>query len=195
MADTETFSRGALADAVAIDQDAVVFWIRSGLLEPVNRETRKHNRFSMREVRVAALLKELRHLGLNVEAMRGLIASLRRALEAYDTLPKKDLAEVLLAASDPGGGYLDRLAGGERHFAEATRDSIIRDGADLSQVWRAMEFEDDRGAMAVTRAPNGEWKWVEPPSDGPMRQSSLIVLNMVAIASGLRARLSEGARQ
>jgi hypothetical protein len=195
MAHTDTFSRGALADAVAIDQDAVVFWIRSGLLEPVTRETRKHNRFTMREVRLAVLLKELRHLGLNVEAMRGLVASLRSALEVYETLPRRNLGEVLLAVSDPDGDYLSRLAGTELTEAEATRDLLMRGGTDVSQICRAIDFEDDHGTMAVTKDPSGQWVWVEPPAEGPIRHSSLIILNLGALASGLKARLGGGAGQ
>jgi DNA-binding transcriptional MerR regulator len=79
MKKAKTFASGDLAAFRGVDQDALKFWFREGLLLPLPTEPGKHRRFSAEEAKIAAVLGEARAQGLNVHALRQLAPELRKA--------------------------------------------------------------------------------------------------------------------
>tara|TARA_B100001057_G_scaffold486407_1_gene567542 strand:+ start:120 stop:797 length:678 start_codon:yes stop_codon:yes gene_type:complete len=97
-------SRAQLTNIVAVEEDAVAFWIQKGLLESVEKGERKHKRFDDREVRIAIVLRELRGCGMNVAAMGEVVAALRSALQLVDLTGKLPfLVDAILAFGEGDG--------------------------------------------------------------------------------------------
>jgi DNA-binding transcriptional MerR regulator len=80
------FSRGDLVAFEGVDDDALQFWFREGLMIPEPAEPRKHRRFNEGEAKIAAILGEARRLGLNVHALRALAEGVRGALRYHVSL-------------------------------------------------------------------------------------------------------------
>lgn len=83
MADQKLYSRSELIAISGAPEDAVVFWIRQGLLQSATEGQRKHLRFDRTEVKLAALLREARAMGLNVDIMRQLVAEVRAGVGVW----------------------------------------------------------------------------------------------------------------
>jgi DNA-binding transcriptional MerR regulator len=94
MTETKLYSRAQLVAISGAPEDAVVFWLRNGLLRPVEREGRQHRRFDRREVQIAAILREARQIGLNVGAMAAVVAGIRSAVEVYDFVARAPRAAI-----------------------------------------------------------------------------------------------------
>jgi len=86
MAEQILFTRGDLVAFEGVDDDALQFWFREGLMIPEPAEPRKHRRFNRGEAKIAAILGEARKLGLNVHALRALAQEVRGALQYHVAL-------------------------------------------------------------------------------------------------------------
>ena len=83
--DEAVYSRVQLIRLTGAPEDAVRFWIRDGLLrDPQERGARKHLRFDRTEVKIAAFLREARNNGMNVSAMRALVAKIRAGVTLFE---------------------------------------------------------------------------------------------------------------
>ena len=72
-----------------IPRDVLTFWLRNGLLCPVEAPTGKgrHLRFKWYELNIAAIMNHLRITGLKIEGMLSIVATFREAIawaESYD---------------------------------------------------------------------------------------------------------------
>lgn len=158
------FSRAGLRAISGAPEDAVVFWDRQGLIIGEQHQPRGHKRYVTREVKIAALLNELRHFGLNVSAMRSIISQLRAALDLYDSLAKprhwldvidedpEHIAENLRALSIPWS-----LTPADIDALVAVREAIPT-GRER-HVWIAYGFESDaQGELIVGHDGAGNWR-------------------------------------
>jgi hypothetical protein len=158
----ELFSRADLCRLSGAPEDAVVFWLRQSLLAGQQRNPRAHLRFAQREVMLAALLNEMRRLGLNIGAMRAVIYQLRHAFDLYDPLPKVrfwvDMLNLETSALD---GELDVL----RERWDLTEDhldqlravhSLLPTGRS-QEVWLAVDFYDEHGSLVIWVDDEGCW--------------------------------------
>lgn len=192
MAETETFSRSELVRIAGVDDDAVAFWLRSNLLIPEGRGARKHRRFTRREVKIAAVLGQLRSIGLNVSAMAGLVSELRRAQAVYDQL-SSDLGgdrwmAVTASGHDPSASNLSVLVElgymttDERALVESLQKTMTEEIE--RQVMLADNFEGEPAQVhlaCVAKNENGQWRWIGSPEGGYMDASVGIVLNLARI--------------
>lgn len=95
-----SLSRGELLKRTGIDNDVLTFWIRRGLVRPVEggNGTGRRLRFAFYEANIAAVMNLLRSCGLNIEALAS-IADIYRSAIAWAngmSLARADL----LAADD-----------------------------------------------------------------------------------------------
>lgn len=177
MAETQTFSRSELVRIAGVDDDAVAFWLRSKLLLPEDRGARKHRRFTRLEVKFAALLRELRNIGLNVSAMSGLIGQLRTGLvhyrEALAFVGDEGLCiEAIFEARSPGGMW-DETTWARRDVNETAMRNAMElakrlDPLDTFPMMAACDFdgpENRQGIIAASRLPSGQWAWIAAPSE------------------------------
>lgn len=86
---TLTFGRQQLSELTAIDDDVLGYWIREGLLRPLagGDGKGKHRRFDYRQVNIAALLGEMRGIGVNISGLRSFAAIMQRGVEIADSGP------------------------------------------------------------------------------------------------------------
>lgn len=183
MTETKLISRSELAALAGAPEDAVVFWIRQGLLVSTEQQERKHRRFDAREIKIAALLREARKIGLNVGAMRALVDRVRGALMLHDSLPTTDkLGDVIAAAVDrDSGAHGDHI--GDllrlRHITEeqaaamrSARDAIPAGRTD--DAWLALNFVDCEGTLIAY--PDGDgWKTTVGPADAAEISSAAFI--------------------
>ena len=164
MSETELFSRARLCAISGAPEDAVVFWDRQGLIVGSQRGARAHKRYSRREVLIAALLNEVRRIGLNVSAMRSIIEKLRAALKLYDGLLKpKKWANLIGLPLGPDGDAEVRswqsawnLTEEEiTDLMEARRAMPIGRDQDL---WIAVDFHNPHAEIAAWPDATGEWR-------------------------------------
>lgn len=133
MADDKPFSRADLVAISGAPDDAVAFWLRNGLLGDSDRAARKHRRFSVREVKMAALLKEFRSAGLNIAVMRAITVVLKQSFEQNDRLWK-------LHPAPNAQGLVDILHWSiEGEFA-AFKDHMLRWGSSEEQANAIIDF-------------------------------------------------------
>ncbi|MEH3045530.1 hypothetical protein [Sphingomonas adhaesiva] len=76
-------SRGDLVQLSGAPNDALTFWLRQGLIVPIEAAdgAKRHLRFERHEAKIAAMLASGRRVGLNVDALRVLSSALRTAFE------------------------------------------------------------------------------------------------------------------
>jgi len=163
MDDEPLFSRAELCSLSNAPEDAAVFWIRQGLLLGSQRSVRAHLRFNRREVMLAALLNEMRRMGLNVAAMRAVTYRLRFAFDIYDQLPKvRFWMDMLDLAPADLGGRLDELQarwGLENSHIEQLRALHVMVPSGRSQdVWLAIDFYDPKGSLVIWVDHDGAWQ-------------------------------------
>jgi|GEM_PF-4439274 len=85
MTQPKLLSRAQLGEIVQVEQEALAYWVRDGLLPSHETEARKHKRFDAWAVRLAIILREMRQYGMSIVAMRELVAKLEAAVEIYGT--------------------------------------------------------------------------------------------------------------
>lgn len=149
MTKPKTFASGDLAAFRGVDQDALKFWFREGLLLPSTTEPGKHRRFSTEEAKIAAVLGEARVQGLNVHALRQLAPALRKAQQFRVALrarlggepsPDQELSAISAAEKDIWklGHDLDTCTGGLAIFcddSEQWRGSSARGSGARAEVY------------------------------------------------------------
>lgn len=159
------YSRAELAAIAGVPEDAVVFWIRQGLLVSVDREARKHRRFDAREIKMAALLGEARSLGMNVSALRAIAEKVRAALLPYDLIPSeitkgKWAGEFLDAVAGDGESFTGLVRAGHMTEVEADNltDAAHRVGRlDFRLLNLAWSFDAAGGDVSIYRGEDDEW--------------------------------------
>lgn len=79
-------SRGDLVLLSGAPNDALTFWLRQELVQPIEPAggAKRHLRFHRYEAKIAAMLANGRRIGLNVDALRVLSSALRSALKWID---------------------------------------------------------------------------------------------------------------
>ncbi|RYE60869.1 MAG: hypothetical protein EOO82_02660, partial [Oxalobacteraceae bacterium] len=75
-------SRAALAARSGVPNTVLPFWLRSGLLHPINASGGRghHLRFEWYEANIAAVMNQLRILGVRIEGMLSITAVYRQAI-------------------------------------------------------------------------------------------------------------------
>lgn len=122
--DTKLLSRAQLGKLAKVDDHALGFWLRSGVLENSVSGERKHGRYTVDEARIAAVLGELHSYGVNIAALREVAAVLRKALKAYRREGDKRWVEL---GDDPA--QLD-------YWKVVTVGVALADGGDLLLIFR-----------------------------------------------------------
>lgn len=182
------YSRAELAAIAGVPEDAVVFWIRQGLLVSVDREARKHRRFDAREIKMAALLGEARSLGMNVSALRAIAEKVRAALVPYDLIPS-EITKGKLA-----GEFIDVVAGDDERFTRLVRAGHMTEGDAASLIDEARRigrldskllnlawsFDDAGGDVSIFRDENAAWMVQSgtPEINRHLVARSLVVFNL-----------------
>ena len=169
--------------------DAAVFWIREGLLQSADVEARKHRRFSRREVKIAALLREARDFGMNVAVMRDMIAQLRRALAIYDGLDIMPYLPDMLGDAANEEDYMinsheaqGRISSDHAEALRSMRRKLTRQ--DASKAWIAFNFESGEGPIYLLRNRAGELQLATSMDDRPGADlRSAIFFNMDEIGN------------
>lgn len=77
------FVRGQVAELTGLSDDVIGYWIKERLLVPEAASAGKgrHLRFDYLQLYVAAVLREMRAYGANIEALRGLAGLLQKSIE------------------------------------------------------------------------------------------------------------------
>lgn len=88
MASREPLSRGDIMSRVGIERDVMTFWIRGGVLQPMAGPTGpgKHLRFAWYEANIAAIMNQLRILGVKIEGMLSIGRVYREAIAYFEKL-------------------------------------------------------------------------------------------------------------
>ncbi|WP_207105852.1 hypothetical protein [Sphingomonas sp. CFBP 8760] len=86
MSSTEIMKRAGIA------RDVLTFWLRNGLLQPMEAAAGrgKHLRFEWYEANIAAVMNQLRILGMKIESMLSIVGTFREAIswaESYGIQP------------------------------------------------------------------------------------------------------------
>lgn len=78
----DLLARGELLRRTGIDNDVLTFWIRRGLVRPVESGsgTGRHLRFAFYEANIAAVMNLLRGCGLNIDALSSIAGIYRSAI-------------------------------------------------------------------------------------------------------------------
>jgi DNA-binding transcriptional MerR regulator len=81
------FTRQQIAQVTGLDDSALNYWMREGLLRPAEGGTGKgsHRRFRFEQVNIAAVYGELRRFGVNISALRSLAELLQSAVDLGHT--------------------------------------------------------------------------------------------------------------
>lgn len=88
MASREPLSRGDIMSRVGIERDVMTFWIRGGVLQPMAGPTGpgKHLRFAWYEANIAAVMNQLRILGVKIGGMLSIGRGYREAIAYFEGL-------------------------------------------------------------------------------------------------------------
>jgi len=108
--DPDLFSRQQVQQFTGVPDDVLQFWLKQGLLRPVEASSRKHRRFMPEQLQLAVILNELRSLGANVGVLRKfsdmfhggrelLRLAASRAMEKPDGQNGLDLRAIVALAS------------------------------------------------------------------------------------------------
>lgn len=213
----EIYSRADLARLSEAPEDAVVFWMRNGLLKSIVEAARKHRRFDYREVKIATLLREMRDNGLNITAISALIGRLRECLALFDSFglsPERlyDIQDQIWRNSQdfddpkwsdvpidvlkkhkklqetPSFHNSDEISDEEkRRIIFAIANYPVDRASDL---WLAREFILGDGIFAAYRSSEGQWQLKAGIGDGgnDVPSPSFLALNLGLIFADLPRR-------
>lgn len=83
MPSQEPITRKGITSLADIPNDVVTFWIRRGVVKPIEGPagTGRHLRFAWHEVNIAAVMGQLRLLGAPIDSLVSLAATYRAAIE------------------------------------------------------------------------------------------------------------------
>jgi hypothetical protein len=103
-----SFSRKQIAQVVGTTDDVLGYWMREGLLVPTSGGSGKgsHRSFDYRQVHTAAILHELRGLGVNIAGLKWFASTIQRGITLADSLNasgRELLYASYIAMDDPGG--------------------------------------------------------------------------------------------
>lgn len=84
----EPLSRGALVARVGVPNDVMQFWLRNELILPMEAPggRGRHLRFAWYEANIAAIMNQLRILGVRIEGMLSITRIFRQAIVYFDEL-------------------------------------------------------------------------------------------------------------
>lgn len=189
MSDDVLYSRLQLMRLTGAPEDAIVFWIRYGLIQSVENGTRKHKRFTQAEVKIAALLKVARANGMNVGAMRAIAANLRAAIDfnvqsgftLTDVLLGRDIAMGTDSRSEIAGYYKPREHA-ETRAREAERASTVFPFEHTDKFLIGHQVIEAEGVLMLWSDENGDWHsdWRLPQNE-PLPASSVMVFDCAKI--------------
>jgi len=166
MADAR-YLRSQLARLAGVPDDALSFWLKQGLIVDEDQAGGRGNRrrFTADEVKLAAFLREGRRAGLNVAALRSLVAIYRRAAAAFAPIASVPrVAEAISAAANDahadepwvtaleGQGH---LSAGEAAELRAAQALISPEHVD--DMWLMLNFAQAEGLWVAYRNDVGEW--------------------------------------
>ena len=207
MTEERLYSRAELAAIAQCPDDALTFWLRHGLLRSEARGARKHRRFASTEVKLAALLREARAIGLNIGAMTALVAGIREALALHATIPKiaeklisDRLGDIISAIQDGSDESFDRLKVLGFIDSELAQSLAACRSAfsqhDAPKLWLADVFLNDGECLAIYRDPDGEWKITYEVDQNRLPGSATVAFDLHQIfdldwASGERTQGSD----
>lgn len=158
--DDASFNRLQVIRLSGAPEDAVRFWIREGLLRGPDLGPRKRLRFDRDEVKIACFLREVRAIGLNVAAMRALVAKLREGVALYKRFGTNLDFEALeyarqIAKGENAADVLAKYSGEPPAFSKkylATLSVDEREAQLALRAQRALEYlsKEDMTELAMS---------------------------------------------
>lgn len=158
MSNPKLFSRAEVSALSSVPDDALVFWIRNGLLKSEERGQRQHHRFTMDEVKIAAILGEARSIGLNIGTLSEISNQLRDAIKYYRTFPQfPHLLDAItyIYPPDMEQGYKDMAETGR--YNEEQMKAIRSWGEVGENFWIGFQVIENDGNLIAIKNDIGGW--------------------------------------
>lgn len=159
MSNPKLFSRAEVSALSSVPDDALVFWIRNGLLKSEERGQRQHHRFTMDEVKIAAILGEARSIGLNIGTLSEISDQLRHAIKYYRNFPQfPHLIDAIgyIYPSDMEQGYKEMV---ETGWFDENQMDIIRSWGEVDDeiFWIGFQIIENDGNLIAIKNDIGGW--------------------------------------
>jgi DNA-binding transcriptional MerR regulator len=141
---SQLYTRKQVAELTGIDDSALNYWMREGLLRPIEGGGGKgnHRRFDYVQVNIAAVFGQLRRFGLNIAALRTLADLLQSAVQLGTSV------QLHPAAYSTAAALADRIDDFRRGEPVMLKHGHTNDEAPADMSLRERH----------------EWEWVERPA-------------------------------
>lgn len=192
MANEKLYSRAELIALAGVDEEALIFWLRKGLLESEVTESRKHKRFTLAEIRFAKVMTYLRSFGVNIGHMADIVRFLRSLETMAERVPQDAPLVDAMDAVEQGLSRAEFRAKIEHghptlgEIADQTFD-LVSDPDTSIDAWDLCAAYSDRLPMAISVSQSGEVAMQFPHSFDTFATPAMIVLDLKQIFDGLEA--------